>query len=243
MLKKIIYLSILILSFSINSSANNFKSSEKRVNIIELYTSQGCSSCPVADDWLNDLKDNKKLFNEFIPLAFHVTYWNFLGWKDTFSKDKFSKKQKDYSSFWNKRSVYTPQFITNGLEYRQWFTNKSLPKFKDKVTGILKVEVIKEHIKVDFEAINIKNQKIDINIAVLGFDYIVDITAGENKNRTLNHNFVVLGFQKYSSSLQKVVKKEYLIPEYIKDKNKKAVVVYLTTKKGVPIQAVGGYFE
>ena len=70
-------------------NAINFKSPENKVSLIELYTSEGCSSCPRADEWLNKLKEHKNLFKTFIPLAFHVTYWDFIGWKDSFGKKYF----------------------------------------------------------------------------------------------------------------------------------------------------------
>lgn len=223
--------------------SNSFESSEKRVNIIELYTSQGCSSCPLADEWLGSLKNNDKLFREFIPLAFHVTYWDFLGWKDIFAKNEFTDKQKNYSKIWKKRSIYTPQFIKNGQEYRKWFSNKSFPKFEDKITGVLKIDVTNEHVKVNFSPINIKRQELFVNIAILGFNYMVDIEAGENKNRILNHDFVVLSFKNHKINLNKIINKEYLIPKYKKDNHEKAIVVYLTNKNNIPIQAIGGYIE
>ena len=59
-------------------------SQEQRTTLIELYTSEGCSSCPPADRWLSRLKDDPRLWKQIVPLAFHVDYWNYLGWRDRF---------------------------------------------------------------------------------------------------------------------------------------------------------------
>ena len=85
------------------------------IAVIELFTSQGCSSCPSADRLLsrtiNDAKVNgKKIF----ALSFHVDYWNRLGWRDPFSSMEYSQRQSEYASLMNLNSVYTPQMIVNG---------------------------------------------------------------------------------------------------------------------------------
>lgn len=82
---KKIFLILTLLINTLLAQDITFKSGENKVNLIELYSSQGCSSCPPADAWLSSLKDEKGVFKEFIPLAFHVTYWDFIGWKDIFA--------------------------------------------------------------------------------------------------------------------------------------------------------------
>ncbi|MCK5360690.1 MAG: DUF1223 domain-containing protein, partial [Gammaproteobacteria bacterium] len=59
----------------------HFSSGEGKVNLVELYTSEGCSSCPPAEKWMNNLKDDPRLWQHFVPLAFHVDYWDYIGWK------------------------------------------------------------------------------------------------------------------------------------------------------------------
>ena len=78
--------------------------------VVELFTSQGCSSCPPADKILGDFSDR----NGVITLAWHVDYWDYLGWKDTFSSSSFTKRQRNYSNTLGTSSVYTPQIIVNG---------------------------------------------------------------------------------------------------------------------------------
>ena len=82
--------------------------------VLELFTSQGCSSCPPADEVL--AKYAKENNPNIIPLAFHVDYWNYIGWKDPFSKAAYTQRQHDYAEIFNSRNVYTPQVIINGKQ-------------------------------------------------------------------------------------------------------------------------------
>lgn len=78
--------------------------------LVELYTSQGCSSCPPADAVLQQLTQSEGV----IPLALHVDYWDYIGWQDTFAQEKFSKRQRRYAAAASDRMVYTPQMIVAG---------------------------------------------------------------------------------------------------------------------------------
>ena len=83
------------------------------VAVVELFTSQGCSSCPPADKILGQLKEDEKL----IVLSMHVDYWDYLGWKDTFGSPKFSERQRAYALARQDRRVFTPQTVVNGESY------------------------------------------------------------------------------------------------------------------------------
>lgn len=98
----------------------------ERVNLMELYTSHGCSSCPPADAWLRKLESHPRLWRELIPLAFHVDYWDHLGWSDRFASPAFSNRQREHRHRGVIRSVYTPGFLLNGREWRQWFSRPEL---------------------------------------------------------------------------------------------------------------------
>lgn len=78
--------------------------------VVELYTSQGCSSCPPADALMQELALNPGI----LPLAFHVDYWDYLGWRDALASPAFTKRQKDYAHAAGERMIYTPQAIVNG---------------------------------------------------------------------------------------------------------------------------------
>ncbi len=86
---------------------------EPRPVVVELYTSQGCSSCPPADQLLRDLSSLEYV----IPLALHVDYWDYIGWKDSFAKPAHSQRQRAYARAVGQRTVHTPQMIVNGVDH------------------------------------------------------------------------------------------------------------------------------
>lgn len=85
-------------------------SADDRPVLLELYTSQGCSSCPPADDMMVRLADNE----DVIALALHVDYWDYLGWRDAFASPQYVDRQRAYARVANHRTIYTPQFVVNG---------------------------------------------------------------------------------------------------------------------------------
>jgi hypothetical protein len=97
------------------------KSGDRKAALVELYTSEGCSSCPPADQWLGALVPGKFTLAQVVPLALHVDYWNYLGWSDPFSDPRFSARQRSLARINATRTVYTPGVVVNGAEYRQWF--------------------------------------------------------------------------------------------------------------------------
>jgi hypothetical protein len=84
----------------------------KPVVVVELYTSQGCSSCPPADAFMETLVANP----DVIALAMHVDYWDYIGWKDDFANPAFTERQKEYARAIGSRTIYTPQMIVNGAD-------------------------------------------------------------------------------------------------------------------------------
>lgn len=244
---KIVLLIFILFSNILFADETVIKSGDKKVTLIELYTSQGCSSCPPADKWLSQLKNKDGLFKTFIPLAFHVTYWDFIGWSDVFANSLNDNRQRNYSSkVWNKNSVYTPQFIVDTKEYRQWFQGQPFPRLQNNYAGNLKAKLSEnKDLEVKYNNKNIKNKKVLVNIAILGFDYNIDIKRGENKSRVLEHDFVVLKhIQKYASIKNHNLEFENKLYQFKKEPNKKyALVVWLSDEKYKQLQAVAGYIN
>lgn len=220
----------LLLSISILSiSARNFEfsSGKKQNTLIELFTSQGCNSCPPADDWLNNFKDNPKLFKEIIPMAFHVDYWDDLGWKDSFSKKDHSDRQKAHYDLGNLAQVYTPAILRNNREIKRGglYNKDTIAK---KMVGDLSVQVFGKNVFVLFKPIG-KNKKLTAHIALLGIGFEEKIHFGENKGKRLMHDFVVLNHQ------QKVTKSNgntwvMTLPTTKIKAKKYAIAVWLTEK-------------
>src|SRR5210317_1284191 len=99
-------------------SSLNFSSGDRRVTLLELYTSQGCSSCPPAESWLNRFTDDDRLWKQVVPVAFHVDYWDYLGWRDPYALPQYSDRQRRYRSKGKVSAVYTPGFVVNGGEWK-----------------------------------------------------------------------------------------------------------------------------
>src|SRR6266513_4323003 len=91
-----------------------FESGEARTMLVELFTSEGCSSCRPADAWMSQLKNNGELWKGIVPAVFHVDYWDGLGWPDRFAKAEFTLRQRRYAASRPTGAVYTPAFVANG---------------------------------------------------------------------------------------------------------------------------------
>src|SRR6516164_9572668 len=116
-MKKLIFVAVSILGFGITllgKEVARFESGPAQVSLLELYTSEGCSSCPPAEAWLGELSRNPNLWRAVVPVSFHVDYWDNLGWKDGFSSREFTLRQRFYAASWGSESVYTPGFVLNG---------------------------------------------------------------------------------------------------------------------------------
>jgi len=232
------------MTLSASSQAQNetktFQSSNARVNLLELYTSEGCSSCPPADAWVAKLVDHPKLWEEIIPIVFHVDYWNYLGWPDPFSKAQHSKRQRNYKAQGRARSVYTPGFFLNGNEWRGWFSGDSPPLENEKV-GILTAELIDGEIHASFEIERSYREGLLLQVAVLGFDLITQVPAGENRGKDLTHQFTVLA----QASAKTTNKKWRLkLPEAQHTADKLGLAVWISRiEDQAPIQATGGWLN
>ena len=101
-----------------NAAELTFSSGTAQTALIELFTSEGCSSCPPAEQWLAERRADAGLWREFVPVAWHVTYWDQLGWADRFGQRAFTDRQYAYAAAWHSDSVYTPCFVRDGVEWR-----------------------------------------------------------------------------------------------------------------------------
>ena len=174
-----------------------FSSDEQRAVLIELYTSEGCSSCPPAERWLSRLKDEPRLWKRLVPVAFHVDYWNYLGWRDRFADARFSQRQSDYERHDYLQTVYTPGVMKNGREWRGW-PNSDIPSSAaEEKAGVLKATLRNDNAIVEFTPNRRYQSSLLLNIALLGFDISSHVAAGENAGKILRHDFVVLGFRQF----------------------------------------------
>ncbi|MEP6712200.1 MAG: DUF1223 domain-containing protein, partial [Ferruginibacter sp.] len=194
---------IIIVSFKKHTPAPSVNAAGfTPVSVIELFTSQGCSSCPSADHLLEKtIIDAKKDGRKIFALSFHVDYWNRLGWKDPFSEQKYSQRQNEYASLLHLNSVYTPQMIVNG---RQEFVgsdennltqalHKSLNTTPLADFKILKATVQNGVPQVEY-TIEGNTNGSKINFALVSLSETTNIKRGENAGITLTNDNVVRQF-------------------------------------------------
>lgn len=222
-----------------------FSSAVEQTGLLELYTSEGCSSCPPADRWLSSLKTSPVLWKEFIPVAFHVDYWDYIGWQDRFASPEFSERQRRFARQQSLRTVYTPGFVYNGREWRNWFAKRFFDFPQGSRTGILNMAVIDGEARLNFSPADTINSTLFYTVALLGFDLQTHIKAGENAGRTLQHDFVVLDTRSGSLSAGRG---DYTatapIPESDAKASRYAIVAWIHQGDDIsPIQATGGYLE
>lgn len=220
-----------------------------RATLVELYSSEGCSSCPPAEKWVSQLKTNPRLWKQIVPVVFHVDYWDGLGWPDRFARKSYTQRQSDYQSRWNASSVYTPEFIVNGHEWHAWFDGGALPFVMTDPVGPLRVVIHRDTwgVKVTHAPVGSTiSPHLTVNVAWLGMEIASAVRGGENDGRKLIHDFVVLDFQSKPASLtsEKRIFSEFSGPvlNSVQDQPA-AIAVWLSREDGTIFQATGGSLE
>ena len=183
----LLLLLLLLWLVSQQCQAQTFQSAEQAVPLIELFTSEGCSSCPPADRWMKGLRQSEHLWDKFVPLAFHVDYWDYIGWKDPFASREYSQRQRRYASEFGESTVYTPGMRIAGEQWRNWYQSEAPDQLKSEKVGRLTFEVTNN---TQFLAsFSQSNDSMQLNIAVLGLDMSSHVKRGENRGKTLQHDF------------------------------------------------------
>lgn len=176
------------------------ESTAHRVTVVELYTSEGCSSCPPADRWFGNLPQQGVSAENAILLAYHVDYWNQLGWPDRFSRSQFSDRQRKVAARGGAGFIYTPQLTVDGRDMRQRHSTEAL---RTKLAAINR-EPGQARIKADIrgsapelriggevELADAGTRNAQVWIATFENGLSTHVKAGENAGTRLNHDYVV----------------------------------------------------
>lgn len=216
-----------------------FNSGTRQVTLLELYTSQGCSSCPSAERWLNAYVDSDDLWTKTVPVAFHVDYWDYLGWKDGLADSSHGERQRDYARAGRARAVYTPGMFTNGREWRGW-TFRLKPRASDRQPGNLAVSLRDLELTATFRH---SDQPLELHVAVLGFSIDTAIERGENRNRTLRQEFVVLAHDQHGP--ERDGRWGVSLPQVPSNTAGRYGLAVWVSEAGnpVPLQATGGWLD
>lgn len=167
---------------------------ETRVALLELYTSEGCDSCPPAEQWLSGFTDDQRLWKQLVPLAFHVDYWDDLGWKDRFDSHAYTLRQQSIAARAGNSVVYTPQFVLDGGDWRNWFNHRPLSLPAPVTVGSLSLSAEGRSVRVHFAPSTPSSQRLEVHVVLLAFGVDVHVGAGENVGAVLSHDFLVLGY-------------------------------------------------
>lgn len=215
-------------------AAQHFASAGHRTHLLELFSSEGCSSCPPAEHWLGTLRDDPGLWRDFVPVAFHVTYWDRLGWPDRFARREFTDRQYAYASAWGSDTVYTPAFVLDGAEWRRG----AAPRAGGPEAGTLAVDYADGRCHVVFDAAG----DLVAHVALLGAGIVSVVRDGENAGRTLRHDFVALVVV---SAPLVAGRAELVVPSAPNQGVARHAIAAWVTRRGelAPRQAAGGWLD
>jgi len=184
------------------------KSPAHAVALVELYTSEGCDSCPPADHWLSSLRGQGFGPERVVPIALHVDYWDYIGWKDPYAQQRFSNRQRKMAQLARAAIVYTPQVLLQGRDFRDWRSPEGFAgavarinakpaaarlslAIADRAPGVSGREALE--VAVEAELLD-PLQRADAALFLGAYEnkLVSEVRAGENRGRTLPHDYVVL---------------------------------------------------
>jgi hypothetical protein len=214
--------------------------------IIELFTSQGCSSCPAADKNLTELLNKSALEGTHVyGLSFHVDYWNYIGWQDPYSSKVFTERQRNYATVMKLQSIYTPQMIINGkVEFvgsnrkrAEEVISNALEEKPNYVISIIQFSIEGDRLRLNYTIDLVPNLEV-INLAVVEGAVETYVSRGENQGKKLRHNNVVRAFK--TVPVEKQGEIEITIPALTPGKN--LLVLYIQNKQLQVLSAVAKTF-
>jgi len=187
------------LAFPLPSPVCETASGPGRAALLELYTSEGCSSCPPAEHWLSSIARREYAADRLIPLALHVDYWDYIGWKDGYAKPAFAARQREQNALARSATIYTPQAMLNGRDLRGWYDkaqfaaavaaiNRSPPGADIRLTL---APPTPESVEVSVSARTARQGNGALYVALYENGLATEVKGGENAGALLRHDFVV----------------------------------------------------
>jgi hypothetical protein len=196
------------LALTVSSQSTVVRASGAGPVVVELFTSQGCSSCPSADRLLSNLRFDPRWGNRVIPLSFHVDYWNSIGWEDPFSSAAWTARQRAYAkALGNGNRVYTPQLVVNG---RRDCVGSAADEVMNQIDSALDTRVAGRvrlklppgdtagavKVGIDAQLDSAAKHNLDVVVALYQNGLSTAVPRGENAKRTLKNDYVVRRFEK-----------------------------------------------
>jgi len=240
----LIYIAIILVlsGYGFNNFHQNkpVTDSAKGFAIVELFTSEGCSSCPAADALaaVISAENNKEIYF----LSFHVDYWNQYGWKDGFSSNNYTVRQEQYAGFFKLKSIYTPQVVVNG---KTEFVGSNESKLRAAIQKELKSTpsvTIDLQVTTGIRSVAVSCSMPDavnsvLNIALVQKQAEIAVRRGENEGKTLKHINIVRSFKRLTTLSNDLNMVTLYVPEGLSLKDLK-VVAYLQDKDTYKVTGV-----
>lgn len=191
-----------VAAMPVESAKCDARSGPHTAALVELYTSEGCNSCPPADRWLRSLGEKGGAPGRVVPLALHVDYWDYIGWKDPFAQKRFSDRQRRLAGVHRSRVVYTPQVMLQGRDFRGWHSGA----FAREVAAInarppkASIELQLDTGRADTLGVEVRAELLEgarpadavLYLARYQSGLASSVAAGENRGRRLEHDYVVV---------------------------------------------------
>ncbi len=174
-----------------SAEACSARSTRNMTPVVELYTSEGCNSCPPADRWLSRLRADPSV----VALAFHVDYWDRLGWKDRFASPAYTQRQNQQQASNGARFSYTPQVVVDGIDRPDWPRVVMPPRTAASATVDVVLARSAERVTASVAASAASPRRLAAYWAVTEQGHVSAVRAGENEGVTLRHDFVVRDYR------------------------------------------------
>jgi hypothetical protein len=240
-------LALFVVALSACAGTGLAAEAEKPLGVVELFTSQGCNSCPPADRFFTELAGK----DDIVALAYHVDYWDYLGWRDTLSRKENTERQYDYMRAFGGRSVYTPQAVINGRTHvnggSRVAVDGTLAKLHNAGEGMqVAIKVTRDGDSVVIEAGDAGTAKATpskAHVVIVYFDppQTIEVRKGENDGRKITYWNAVSGMQTAGMWHGKAQRYELPASEIIK-KGGCAVLLQSVAKDGLPGPIIGAAF-
>ncbi len=194
LLKTTLMLSLLLPTILVADPVS-VKSGPYQTAVVELYTSEGCSSCPPADNWLAQLIQLPEGELDVLALSFHVDYWDYLGWKDEFASPRYSQRQRDLGKINRQRTIYTPEFFVDGMEARGSGNIIGKIRKANQTNASVDLELVHDindqKLKLRLSSQDNSEQNPRVQFVVYENELSNQVKRGENAGRELKHQRVV----------------------------------------------------
>jgi len=229
-----------LMAVTAHAAPQTFTSGLHRAHLLELFSSEGCSSCPPAETALGTLHDAPGLWRDFVPVSWHVTYWDKLGWRDRFASRVHTARQYRYAEAWGSGNVYTPCFVLDGRDAGSRMDAGALRATREPA-GTL-TATLRDDGNVAVTFVSDAAGDCVVTVALLAGGIVSSVRAGENSGCTLRHEFVAVAVAE--SSLREGRTTVALPRVDAGDASRRALAVWVARRGALtPLQATGGWLS